>query len=450
MCGIFALLALSGKLTGGIPFSKDLDLHEFFIYGKYTGFKEKRELKVKSEELDPETIIKGLRQRGPDSLRGLLIETRLSQEGEVLEVKCKWIEDVDNKETLKDVLKTTLGDTKEIETEEIYLRVLLVSSVLSMRRGADGQICRQPLLSEDDSLVAMLNGEIYDVRTQDLLNHGDDPILVKAKEYLDTFSPNLVDTIFIFGLLHLMVPNKDESSSNYHERLVLVLRCLIGEFTLLFGFPKLGQYFVVKDCYGKRSLLVGKLDNGMLYSSILPLTIESTKVEPFAEAQPYIDDLEEKYMSNYRSAVDSKLVELPANHLFSLDYSRAREHKSIVLDSNFVNILAKKLVFEVIAKKPEGIDESKPIEITKPEAVKLVSALLEQSIRRIIQNIYRLGQECKFEDTHNHTLEQVSEGMEEKEQQLITKGKVAVLFSGGLDSALIAHYLAAELPANEE
>lgn len=443
MCGIFALLMMASKQEGRPLFDIDTDMLDHFIYGKYVGMADKPQVYVSTEDLDSSSIVAGMTQRGPDSIRGLIFESIMNEDGCLVSVNCQVIDHVD-----VSAIRSTIESMSAAIEGATVIRLLLVGSVLSLRRSTDGVVCRQPVSCE--STVVMLNGEIFDVDYSSLNSMTDD-ICMQAKDHLKTFTSDTVDTAFVFELARIVAPDKDTPRSLTQLRLGNVLKCLIGEFSIVIYYPLVCQLFVVKDCIGKRSLLVGRLESGIVFSSILPLKIEASKVEPFATLKPKIDELEDKYMGCYRSAVDSKLIEVPSNQLFTMNFIKKREFDSITLNPAFRTALITKTEPVKNTEKLLDMDSHDSMDIKSAKA--LVSNLFEKSIKRITNNIYRLGKETIVEDSHNHSLDEKNESMDEKpisKHVIFTKAKVCLLFSGGLDSALIAFYLAKVLPVSEE
>ena len=457
MCGIFALLVLTGKLEGPI-FVDDIDLLDFYVCGKYEPIKNRRKLTVSIADICPTNILECLKQRGPDAIGGLFIEKSFGSQASK-PATLTWIDDISKPE----ILRTYLHKCEEQHDTQPLMKVLLISSVLSLRKTAEGQLCRQPLA--DCGVAMSYNGEIFDLDQQavdDLSSfwlHSEP--MRQAIAHLKTFTPQCSDTSFLFQLVSLLVPlttpnpqnvkeceigekkMEDGADLKVKEAIASLFKCLIGEYAVVVVYYEAGICCVAKDSIGKRSLLTSRLSNGLMFSSNLPLTQEACKVEPWATTLP-ITDLEEKYMGNYRAAADSKLIELPSNTVFCTDFlaePRSLSYSSI--DPQINNLIKT----PHLPSKDDG--DLKPL-MSQKEAQDLVSTLFEASIKRIIQNIYRLGAGEFVEENHNESLADhvVEEGMNESFK--FTKSKIAVLFSGGLDSALIACYLAKVLPAGEE
>ena len=505
MCGIFFILCVNGTIKG-IEYRKDI-LEEYRYNNTQTVVDDSGVRVTYGDSLlvdggkkfieicdiDVQGVVNYLRQRGPDSLRGVYYR-RVVKKGSSSEFAENNIEVIDldgndeikNEELVKAYLKKVVGGEPEgimegclVENNVVAETFFGISSVLSLRKDSKGNVVKQPIVG--DSCCLLYNGEIFcvdiDLFDINLEKKTVDPCLaLKIRTHLDSFVAQGSDTIFLHTLLSLI-----DSVDDIEYHLSIILPCLTGEFSFVASYFNRSQHFIVKDQMGKRSLLVGSLKNGMVFSSCLPLKLDANLGLDTFTKKIELSDLQEKYYGNYLNALDSKMVELPANLIHSMKIpSDCIVYNNTTLDHWFKNVLQQEI--PVVVK------------VSRDEAKGKIKEKFFDSVKKIIDNLHGLvSHTSAHEDIDEKELEMIENGMEDdnqakEDESLIkktkdsfmdktqinpseiekktpesvsiqltnsdekarTNAKISVMFSGGLDSSLIVHFLSKILPSHEE
>jgi len=547
MCGIFFLIRIGGQTIKiptssltlpGLNFSPDADFllpyrlnpcsivadqSRTFTYS--SNLCANNSLLISSEEIDAKRILKMLGQRGPDGIRGVSGKRENGQwVVSEIEVGLGGVEAVQKlQEALVEVMQ---------EKDDTILRFIALSSVLSLRRTGE-KITFQPLLNAN--ILLQYNGEIFSTIPYKLAElqtfENPTPLQLYLTQKLASFDPQNSDTAFLFETFDTIISTlgNQATAAQISESISSFMQCLCGEYSLVLSVLSVDLVLVFKDGLGKRSLLVGSVDRGMIFSSALCIKIKPdvVKEEKVGDVEVKIDEvaskpvaelgimedkcpakdqeatmeqnktdkvkgkkppnnpqksqkpkitnikpkdtvsqlnekdedkslkkhdetkqndeeednespaaLQEKYLGNYFNALEQKLIELPPNIIYWIklqESSQCLEISSHTLDSSFKQLLATNYSNRLYIQP----------KMTRDAAIDLVRTTLKLAMHRIVQTIHNIGIPTPPTPSHNPDLTPVPT------PTLTTTSKIAVLFSGGLDSTLLAHYLLQSLPQHE-
>ena len=329
-------------------------------------------------------IIKRICKRGPDFVSGLVISNSLS-EGEVIRVISR--EELEEEGNLSDFLG------------EEGTQVQIYSSVLHLRGEVD-QLTSQPLYDKSTHNILSFNGEIFAVNQHNLENSSFKYI---EAEDMREFSFRENDGQQIFSILNKMCKNYGNSSPEPIESLTgeindVLLNIFEGDFALVYHNRTHSFLYISKDIFGKRSL-------GVCYNRVKgELGISSSALSNSFE---YID--------------------IPGNCSLVIRLDIYKEFKcwthqntSYPFPSNY-------------RFRSGGGD------IIQLDLLNLQD-LLSEAIRKRVLNIPHIQQHIN----HMNTLTPFTQIPDQ--YPLSTHSHVAILFSGGIDSLLLAHILHLSLP----
>lgn len=488
MCGIFYFLKYSeNKLklkqvldglekeirdyykrnNGGVVLTKDIDLEsENFSYGGSN---------VTYDDLDFEFIFNGLKERGPDSMRCQIVNFYEDSNGEEQE-----IENMEDGFDISEPIQIlSVEQLKAIITEPIQdknMQIVIVSSVLSMRQQGLSEnqmsVVEQPILIGSD-IVLSYNGEIFDVDRKAFLNgmqelkNGDNNIDQIFKQKLDrlvdivvSFDSNTHDSIYLAEIL--------KNCQDLDIEIEIILQHLIGDYSMIITNLQNKKVKILKDKFGKRSLVFTQGTNFLVMSSLSPLSIEkmiesridTKNIEIDLDIKKYIKDnkdfeelndqklekyknsLKSKYFSNYIQILQKWSTEIPGNIMIELSLQQSTNQDNFqmtALSDSFHSLCYDQFDYSCLEEQ-EGEMDIEKLNLFDKNAenfnfcLKKVKLLLESSIESILDNVPSLKKDESLDDqTH-----------------IQSDAKIGILFSGGLDSSLIAYLTAKYLPSDEK
>ncbi len=292
--------------------------------------------------------------------------------------------------------------------------MIFASSVLSLRGGPQEQITVQPLVCNLTGNILLWNGEIFE---SDQVNVGLDEN----------------DSMKLFSKLN-------EINSDYLK----IFESIKGPYAFVFYDKRANCVYFGRDRFGRRSLLISASANEISEANF---TLSSVRV-----------NLSRDYLTEY--------LELKANGIYKLDLGSTQkltlykwrklnlELVSIDNNDNYINNLditqSDLYLNDMISLFNESLTEfNSNHDKEDPEYMKLVEELyskLKGSVQKRIENIPNYCKAC----SHHEKLKKFSRFQTENgEEAKCPHARVAVLFSGGVDSAVLAALVDECLPKNE-
>ena len=390
--------------------------------------------KLKFENLDFSCAYQTLFERGVDSVAAyrFVINYPENENGDGdIKYDQVFTKKIENEKNLIEIFQ----EENNLNSQQI--EVTIVSSVLKMR-GEDKEgytvLVEQPVVEK--TFILSYNGEIFEVYKEK-----SKEINPKIFERLEAFTTHDNDTLLLKDLYQI---SQDEEIK-FEE----VLECLEGDFSIaIFDFKN--HYFLIfKDIFGKRSLVFTQGDSFMAFSSLSFVSTDLLKIEKYSGDLEELDfdikglltanfevdqfnehkfekmkkSIRSKYFSNYGLIMKRWCIEVPGNTKTSIDLSTK---KSIILDVEPLDKKFENFCFGEIQKMENGGS------LKMEDHIQKIKEMLFSSVRSLIENTSYLNKD------------QIKEKNEK-----FTKSKIGVLFSGGLDSTLLA-FLAAKIVPEEE
>lgn len=421
--------------------------------------------------IDHKMLFQRMQERGPDSMSAQTVIFNSSLK--------KIIEKRSQAVTSEKILEIILSEKNNLESENC--RLVLVSSTLKLRlkNGSSKNTPIQPL--ESENLIIAYNGELYGVDFRRLKefesSFGDSsqisPNLLKAISLLKNYKRDCHDTSFLLKLLEL---TRDE---NYKK----IICCLRGEYNILIFDKTKFEIIILRDQIGKRSLLFSKIENGILISSILPFKIaDLPNASPSPKRYEGVDPeerlrrtIERKYYSSYKKIKEKVCFDLAGNSILGIKFNDDNIEKDVenqvlvslnILDEEFDKYC---MSFSLNNDKKINLGEMEQKIGNKNEQLPNIQEVILESEVKLLNNQKMISSPKKIE-AKNIIKEKLFEiikdmlfniiglfenfadpllPLTEKSKLNFTNSKAAVLFSGGLDSSLIAHIILTQLPEKE-
>jgi len=405
-------------------------------YSKYI-----QEKKLFISDFSPKDIFETISNRGPDCFQcvKLLLPYNDSEKPSIIKIT------TDSPDFSKNIFE---DNTQE---KQKYIEIILAGAVLHLR-GEYNSPNPQPLIDEETFNCLLYNGEIFNIEKSYFQNLSKLRDYSKIMNLIEEFNPFLNDTKQLFNILNSYSifynsETKEGKKLNYQEDMKLIMDCFNADFAFIFVDVLNRKITFGKDIFGKRSLLIGTHPNGLCLSSCSIKPNASTKdlqeeagdeeeeVKTNKE-KPNNDErdhnmlikeewkqafLEKKYNNEYFMSLEKNWVEIPANKLYQANIEITLDS---VLKMEYIRLAGwRHKVFEEESKSAYEADIQ--------TASTKVSELIQASIKNLLQNI--ISYKPYFKDHKNEIIPEVNQ-----DNNNMTNSQVAILFSGGLDSALIA------------
>lgn len=274
-------------------------------------------------------------------------------------------------------------------------RLLFAASVLSLRGGPDKQVTVQPLIDEATGNVLLWNGEIFDSRL----------VRVELEEN---------DAVKLF----------DKLNRSKREQILEIIESIEGPYAFVYFNSLEKCVYFGRDRFGRRSLLISAQD---------VLTLCSVRVDRSASYQ-----------------------ELKANGVYMLDLNttskeitlfpwRKRVDENRLIDDSYLNNVSIRISPDLYLKDELAEFNENEREVSQDESMTTADRLvdefyqvLESSVRRRVENVPSYCKKCSRSDKRKFDSELRCD-----------HAKVAVLFSGGVDSAVVAALVDKCLPPDQ-
>ena len=415
-------------------------------------------------DFSPQDILKSIQDRGPDSFicYKIIVPLNASDSVKIQEIK------------QTDPLFSSnifLPDKNEVDHPDC-LEMYAACSVLHLR-GKSNSPTPQPLFSPETNNFILYNGEIFNVE-KEYFNH-----FAQNKKHceeiitmLNNFNPFENDTKQFLSVLNryskIYKERTDEGEKlNYKEDIRDILNCFNADFAFIYVDLLNRKISFGKDIFGKRGLVLGFQPNGLCLSSCSINTVATEadlkdeaddqeeegkkEIEPVKNESEYEKNhagllkphlkqsfLEKKYNNEYFMALEKTWIEIPSNRIISIAMSII-ENSKIDFSLSFEEIGLSYLK-NIFSLKKDGF---KDFENDLSIATQRTCEYLRNSLTNLLKNI--IPYKSFFE---NQIKEQKI--FEEKKEDQHDEGKndaeLAILFSGGLDSTLLALLCSQILP----
>ena len=243
--------------------------------------------------------------------------------------------------------------------------------------------------------------------------------------------------------------NNTVSIDNYNYEVKSILNCFDGDFSLIFTDFVNCKVIISKDIFGKRSLLFGINENNGICFCSCSINEKLIKTVEKNEEEINDDNIQGKYMADFNNALNKNWIDLPGNSIIFINFEK------FPINFDFLKIEERK--FE-IGKEIFIGNEIKNYSI-QDEILEKILKCLENNIKNLVNNI------IEYKDKENQKIEEKDnkEGIEEEKkledntsfenksekEYKITESKIAVLFSGGLDSSIITYLLRKFIPDSQ-
>lgn len=339
--------------------------------------------------------------------------------------------------TNKDIGEEKNTDHILIESEPIFetlaktndsLITLAASSVLHLR-GVQGQIPSMPFINETTGNILLYNGELYDI-SKDLLSLIEEKLFEYDHQnqiitLLQGFSRAENDTEQIFKILDLL-SQLNIKADDYLHIVNLIFSSFKGDFSILFFDNSTKRIFIGKDNIGKRSLLLGIRPDGFIITSVAPKK-ETKKIEMGEEEEKEGDSNKEEVQE---TAISKKyLAEFLAGK--QKEWLEINPASMTVISLNVLSNSLKIDNYPYLKNK-----DSLKFDKLQMDPCEFVEGILVNCVKKLLESTI----EYKHIFEKNNELEKTANN----------EAKIAVMFSGGLDSTLIAHVINLLLPKQEK
>lgn len=409
-------------------------------------------------DFSPKQIYESIKDRGPDSFKCFKVTIPIGTQNKpsVQEIKNE------DSEFTSNIFCNGHKEEKSPASIEMYA----ACSVLHLR-GEYNTPVPQPIFSQNTSNFLLYNGEIFNVEANYLQMFSQKKDLQEVITLIEKFDPFENDTkqlLEIFNTYSIAYKRLTEAgaSINYIEDIRDIANCFNADFAFIFVDVLNTKIAFAKDIFGKRGLVLGLHKNGLCLSSCsinttvshadLQEEIGETEEETKQEAVPVKQEkelknhsglvkddfkqefLEKKYNNEYFMALEKTWVEIPANKVISVDM---RKEKNVDGGSTLLfKELSLSSLINLFSLKNGGFTQfEKDLQAATLEATNY----LRKSLTNILQNI--IAYKPFFEGHHEEEKkDEIEQGVKTKEPQL------AILFSGGLDSTLLALLCSQILP----
>ncbi len=299
-----------------------------------------------------------------------------------------------------------------VELSQQNACLVFASSVLSLRGGPNEQITVQPLVCNTTGNTLLWNGEIF----------GSDQVNVGLDEN---------DSMKLFEKLN--EPGLD---------LLKVFESIKGPYAFVFYEKQTNSVYFGRDRFGRRSLLISASTSDDKSS----LTLSSVRV-----------NLNKDSRTEYQELKANGIYKLDLENPEKLTLFKRQKTNQISTYSEIDNYIKHVEINEselrlndLVSPFNEKLSDFNPFDDKQdPEYMKLVEELyskLKSSVQKRVENIPNYCKAC----SHHEKLTKFSQSKPNSEaEKKCPHAKVAVLFSGGVDSAVLAALVDECLPKNE-
>jgi len=404
--------------------------------------------KLYINDFSPQHIFESIKDRGPDVFKCFKMNVPL---------------DASVKPVVQEIKETDAEFTSNIfESEETEnIEMFAACSVLHLR-GEENHPVAQPLFDSETQNLILYNGEIFNIEKnylQEFLEkkdyHKEIYDVIAAFDPFDNDTKQFLNILNSYSKFYKMQTDSGKSL-NYLEDVRDIVNCFNADFGFTFVDILNRKISFGKDIFGKRGLVLGLHPNGLCLSSCAINTHlteadlrddpgdqdeeggnrqETVKTEELKNHSGLLKEhmkqefLEKKYNNEYFMALEKTWVEIPANKILSA--SLEKDLKTFSFQQTGLSYLK-----NIFSMKKEGFIS---FEEDSSIAIQRAGNYLEQSVTNIIKNI--IAYKDYFEK--KEVLEEMKENELQKQSQ---KSELSLLFSGGLDSTLLALLCSKILP----
>lgn len=421
-------------------------------------------------DFSPQHILESISNRGPDAFHcyKILIPHENSNKPYVEEIK------PNDKAFTSNIFSS---NNEEVNNNSPAFEIYAACSVLHLR-GEYNHPTPQPLFDSNTNNFLLYNGEIFNIE-----RNYTDKLSKKEGEYkevfehIQKFNPYENDTKQLLDILNTysLTYNKTTNaglSMNYIEDVRDIVNCFNADFSFVYVDILNRKISFGKDIFGKRGLVLGLHKQGFCISSCSintnvseadlqdnadegeeegrPEKAASKKEEELKNHSGLVKEhlkqefLEKKYNNEYFAALDKTWVEVPANKVISADIKIDKTLDPAVQFS--FREIGLSYLRNLFSLQKEGIVTFEEDTII---ATNQVTEYLRKSLTNILRNIiaYKTYFEEKDPDYVASEEEKKEEGkQDENTTDQKTNSQLAILFSGGLDSTLLALLCSQILP----
>ena len=420
-------------------------------------------------DFSPQQIFQSIQDRGPDAFHcyKITIPVNKSEKINIQEIR----------ETDPLFLTNIFNQDKNEKNNSDCLEMYACCSVLHLR-GKSNIPTAQPLFSPDTNNFILYNGEIYNVEKNRLDQFSNShKYLQEVFEMLNNFNPFENDTRQFLNILDMyskIYKLKTDAGEqlNYIEDVKEIINCFNADFGFIYVDVLNMKISFGKDLFGKRGLVLGLRPNGLCLSSCSINTVateadlrqdggEDQEEEGKREIEIKQNDteseknssgllkehmkqkfLEKKYNNEYYMALEKTWIEIPSNKVISANInSKQNIQNDISLSFSQVSLSSLKNIFSLKESGFKDFEEDFSI------ATQKACESLRNSLTNILKNIILYK---PFFEKHLKETDTFEEKKEEDQNHHEVKSELAILFSGGLDSTLLALLCSQILPENAQ
>jgi asparagine synthetase B (glutamine-hydrolysing) len=289
--------------------------------------------------------------------------------------------------------------------------LLFAASVLSLRGNNDHQVTVQPIVDSETGNVLLWNGEIFDWKGVSLENQND-------------------------GLIMIQQLTKCHAAQN---EIFKIFEAVKGPYAFVYFDKQSKTIYFSRDRLGRRSLLASSSQHQLL-------TLSSVKVKSKKDDQPIdYEELDANYLyklelNENKSILNLKAFKWKRENEESIEYLESKEtclkkYLNLSVSSAFLNDFIK--VFN------ENLFENETGTFFNEDVVKKFHEHLKQSVQRRVGNI---PDNCKL---CSHKQAESAVNKFQNQHVKCEHAKVAILYSGGVDSCVLAALADEFIPSDQ-
>lgn len=335
-------------------------------------------------------------------------------------------------------------------TDNSDYKTISAGSVLHLR-GEINQPNNIPLFDyKKTKNVFLYNGEIYSLKKENVSRL---PFILQSLgiKSFDVYKNDTNQLFEIFNNYSQIYKLQKEKIFNYEDNLVAISDCFHGDFSFIF-YDYINNYLIIgKDIFGKKSLLLGFHKNGFCIGSCAASINENNLNQEEYEAdqndfeengQNDQEFLQKKYLNEFLVSKNKEWLELPSQSItfVKINFEKEGFLKNIVFSN-------KKFPSSKVFSMPHYIQNEESKENISKNIEETVKKILLKSVKRILKNIIEF--KPYFMKMNHDTILSKSHECCKNSVENKTGSQIAIMFSGGIDSALLAHLVNLILPINE-